>query len=64
MSLLCNLAEEQEILDLCDVEKLPGIPSKNASKVYPMIWRLFPALDPQVSFISSIFCQIRGPSKY
>ena len=44
---LCELSCEKN-LDLCDIQRLPGNPMENASLVFPMNWRFFPTLDPQV----------------
>ena len=48
MNQLCKLACFNEIIDLCQVGTLPGVPRKDARKVFPRIWRFFPTLDPQV----------------
>jgi hypothetical protein len=48
---LCELACGSDHLDLCDVRQLPGTPMRDASKVFPMNWRFFPTLDPQVHLI-------------
>ena len=45
---LCKMACKYSILDLCHAGKLPGSPIKDARKVFAMIWRFFPTLDPQV----------------
>ena len=44
----CHLFCQNSNLDLCDVSNLPGTPMLDANKVFPMIWRFFPTLDPQV----------------
>ena len=46
---LCELACKSEILDLCHAGQLPGVPMVDARKVFPMNWRFFPTLDPQVT---------------
>ena len=46
---LCQLACHSEILDICHAGKLPGVPMADAKKVFPMNWRFFPTLDPQVT---------------
>ena len=46
---ICALACHDSNLDLCNVRKLPSTPMLDASKVYPMNWRFFPVLDPQVN---------------
>ena len=48
---LCELACNSEILDLCHAGKLPGTPMMDARKVFPMNWRFFPTLDPQVNLL-------------
>ena len=53
---LCDLACHNEQLDICDAGKLPGVPMADARKVFPMIWRFFPTLDPQVK--STYFCNL------
>ena len=45
---LCILACNNPILDICDVKNLPGTPYIDAHAVFPMNWRFFPTLDPQV----------------
>ena len=50
---LCNLACTNSHLDLCHVQKLPGTPIINASNIFPMNWRFFPTLDPQVDVFLS-----------
>ena len=47
---LCNLACKPKYsnLDICHVKQLPGTPHKDARKIFPMNWRFFPTLDPQV----------------
>lgn len=46
---LCELACENEILDICHVAHLPGTPMVDAREVFAMNWRFFPTLDPQVN---------------
>lgn len=48
LSDLCGLACTNEQLDICDAGKLPGMPMADARNVFPMIWRFFATLDPQV----------------
>ena len=45
---LCNLACHHSNLDICHVKDLPGTPFSDASKFFPMNWRFFPTMDPQV----------------
>ena len=45
---LCRLACHYSNLDICHVKDLPGTPVSDASKFFPMNWRFFPTLDPQV----------------
>ncbi len=45
---ICELACNDQNLDLCDAENLPGTPMKDAVKVFAMNWRFFPTIDPQV----------------
>ena len=47
---LCDLACKSPILDICNAKRLPGTPEVDASKIFPMMWRFFPTLDPQVYF--------------
>ncbi len=49
MSALCKLACSDNNLDICDTSKLPGVPLRNATKIFPMNWRHFSTLDPQVN---------------
>lgn len=61
---ICKLAcQNQNIIDLCDVGKLPGTPWSDARKVFPMNWRFFPMLDPQVLILPLwiFFCSKLGP---
>ena len=48
---LCHLACQHPNLDICFVKELPGTPLSDASKYFPMNWRFFPTLDPQVSIL-------------
>ena len=48
---LCILACKNPILDICDVKNLPGTPYIDAHAVFPMNWRFFPTMDPQVDRI-------------
>ncbi len=50
---LCRLACRYAHLDLCHARRLPGNPTSNASDVFPMIWRFFSTLDPQVDVFLS-----------
>ena len=50
---LCSLACQHSHLDLCHVRDLPGNPVKDASSIFPMNWRFFPTLDPQVDLFLS-----------
>ena len=49
---LCSLWCQFEYFDLCNITEIPNIQLQNASKMFPMNWRYFPTLDPQVSFIT------------
>ena len=48
---LCQLACTHSNIDICNAKHLPGNPFVDASRVFPMNWRFFPTLDPQVSSI-------------
>ena len=48
---LCALACDNPSLDICYVKHLPS--SADISKVFAMIWRFFPILDPQVDLYVS-----------
>ena len=48
---LCHLACHNNALDLCDAKNLPGNPMTDATELFPMIWRFFPTLDPQVDIV-------------
>ena len=48
---ICKLACSDNNLDLCEVKHLPGTPVVDATNVFPMNWRFFPTLDPQVIMI-------------
>ena len=57
---LCGLSCQTNF-DLCDIQRLPGTPMRddryiskehktqlNAKDIFPMNWRFFPTMDPQV----------------
>jgi len=48
LSSLCSVACHNDLLDLCYIRNLPGVPTNNAEKIFSMNWRFFPTLDPQV----------------
>lgn len=48
---LCELACHNDKIDLCFIQEIPAL--GNVSKVFPMNWRFFPMLDPQVSHMVS-----------
>lgn len=48
---LCKLACQNQLIDLCKAKKIPGNPMRDASGLFPMLWRFFPTLDPQVDFL-------------
>ncbi|XP_059090103.1 uncharacterized protein LOC131885916 [Tigriopus californicus] len=50
---LCELSCQNANLDLCHIQHLPGTPLPNASRIFPMNWRFFPTLDPQVDLFVS-----------
>ena len=50
---LCNLACSTDCLDLCPVAQLAHPLLANAVHMFPMIWRFFPTLDPQVDVFVS-----------
>ena len=50
---LCDMACKNNYLDLCDSGRLPGTPMRDARKMFPMLWRFFPTLDPQVDVFLS-----------
>ncbi|XP_040581410.1 uncharacterized protein [Lepeophtheirus salmonis] len=50
---MCRLVCQNNHVDLCNVRNLPGVPLKNASSLFGMLWRFFPTLDPQVDIIGS-----------
>ena len=55
---LCDLACNNNNLDLCNVKHLPGSPFVDAHNIFPMNWKFFPTIDKQV--ISSYdFCQAK-----
>jgi hypothetical protein len=45
---LCHLACQNCNLDICQAAHLPGTPVRDARELFPMLWRFFPTLDPQV----------------
>ena len=44
----CSLACNNTIIDLCPVKNLPHPLLSKAVDMFPMNWRFFPTLDPQV----------------
>ena len=44
---LCPLLCQHPELDVCNIHEIPGL--GNATKLFPMIWRFLPVLDPQVT---------------
>jgi len=48
---LCRLACSEPSLDLCPANGVPKL--GNATKVYPLLWRFLPAIDPQVDIFLS-----------
>ena len=48
---LKDLEQNSTNFDLCDVRNLPGTPMTNARMVFPMVWRFFPTMDPQVRIL-------------
>jgi len=53
MQNICQLACQNPELDLCNASALPGTPMLNAGRVFPLNWRFFPTLDPQVDILLS-----------
>ncbi len=51
LSSLCALTCSEPDLDACDASDLPML--GNATFAFPMVWRFFPALDPQVDILLS-----------
>ena len=49
---LCALSCQTNF-DLCHIQSLPGTPMHNATFIFPMNWRFFPTLDPQVDMYLS-----------
>lgn len=50
---LKDMMDRYSNLDVCDVNSLPGFRLAEAHKMFPMIWRFFPTLDPQVDIFLS-----------
>jgi len=50
---LCHLACRNNNIDLCFARDLPGTPVRDAADLFPMLWRFFPSLDPQVDILLS-----------
>ena len=48
---LCALACKNPLIDICNARNIPGNPMKDAAGLFPMLWRFFPTLDPQVDFL-------------
>ena len=67
---LCEIACENNNLDLCKMDQLPGIHSESAGEGtnsgikqrlidLPMVWRFLPVIDKQVySFIIVYLCSV------
>ena len=55
MKKICGLACNNNHLDLCHIKSLPSshFLHINVSSIFPMIWRFFPTLDPQVDIYLS-----------
>ena len=54
MSRLCELACTHDFLDLCQINTVPrSLDTKNSAKLFPMIWRFLPSLDPEVEVMMS-----------
>ena len=50
---LCNLTCSNNRFDHCPVDQLPHPLLANAVHMFPMLWRFFPTLDPQVDVFVS-----------
>jgi len=50
---LCRLSCKYRSLDLCDVRDLPNKQIGDPVQLFPMLWRFFPTLDPQVDLFVS-----------
>jgi len=48
---LCDLACSQPLIDLCPAKAVPKL--GNATRLYPLLWRFLPAIDPQVDLFLS-----------
>jgi len=48
---LCDMACSDPQIDLCPANAIPRL--GNATRVYPLIWRFLPAIDPQVDVFLS-----------
>ena len=53
ISELCVMACNNTVIDLCDTGNLPGTPFRDTRNMFPMLWRFFPTLDPQVDIYLS-----------
>lgn len=53
MGELCTIACNDNRFDICPVSVLPLPMLANATKMFPMNWRFFPTLDPQVELFGS-----------
>ena len=54
MSRLCQLACTHDFLDLCQVNTVPRtLGNKDIAKLFPMMWRFLPSLDPGVEVVMS-----------
>jgi len=53
MATLCNYVCQYQYFDLCDVRDFPSTFLKAAELMFPMVWRFFPTLDPQVDYFLS-----------
>jgi len=50
---LCSIACSDDRFDICPVSVLPMPALANATKMFPMNWRFFPTMDPQVDLFGS-----------
>ena len=59
---LCILACEDSSLDLCPANSLPLF--GDSRRLYPLIWRFLPAIDPQVDLFFSRDLDSRISARY
>ena len=56
LSLFCQYACDEDIFDLCYIEN-------EKEKLFPMLWRFLPVIDPQVQATQNTVCSKKKGEK-